>query len=343
MDHKKVNVGIIGAGYWGPNLIRNFSQLGTCNLSYICDVDEKKLASIGPKYPSAKTIKNYSEMLNDPELDAIVIAVPSFLHFSIAKEALNKGKHVLIEKPITSNSNEAKELVALSNQKNKILMVDHTFEYNEAIKKIKEILDSGELGEIFYIRAEWLNLGLLQPDINVIWDLGPHILSMLNFLLNSYPKKASVNAIGYIREVIPEIADIHLKYSNRVSAFVTLSWLEPKKTRRLTIIGSKKLLIFDLTNDEEPIKIYDKSVDLIKEIKDVAQFKVNYKYGEIRSPNIENKEALSNMVSEFIECINSNSKPRSSGESGLRVVQILEAIDKSLKENGTEVSVENDS
>jgi predicted dehydrogenase len=337
-----LNVGVIGCGYWGPNLIRNFSQLGSTNLSYICDLDEKKLAAIKSKYANVKITTNYHDLLNDPQLDIVVIALPTFKHFQIAKESLLSKKHVLLEKPMAANSKEAEELISLAKENNLVLMVDHTFEYSEAITKMKEIIDSGELGEIFYVRAEWLNLGLLQPDVNVVWDLATHVLSILNYVLGMVPESVSVNAKGYIRENIPEIADIHLNFPKRISSFVTVSWLEPKKTRRITVIGSKKLLVYDMTNEEEPIKIYDKHVDLINNFADLAQFKVNYKYGDIYSPNIKNIEALSVMCQHFVDCIKNNKKPKTSGESGLAVVKTLEAIDTSLKNNGKEVFLGHD-
>ena len=331
MEEELLKVGIIGCGYWGPNLIRNFSQLGSTSLAYVCDIDEKKLNSIKQKYPEVKTSTDYHILLNDPELDIIVIALPTFKHFSIAKESLLAKKHVLIEKPFTSNSDEARELIKIAEENNRILMVDHTFEYSEAINKIKDIIDSGELGEIFYVRGEWLNLGLLQPDVNVVWDLATHVISIMNYILKTNPISVNVNAKGYIRENIPEVADIHLNYPKRVSTFITVSWLEPKKTRRITIIGSKKLLVYDLTNEEEPIKIYDKHVDLINNFDDVVQFKVNYKYGDIHCPNIKNIESLNTMCQHFVDCIKNNKKSRTSGESGLEVIKILEAIDQSFK------------
>jgi len=220
-----------------------------------------------------------------------------------------------------------------------VLMVDHTFEYAEAINKIKEIISSGELGELYCMRAEWLNLGLLQPDINVAWDLATHIISIINYITNLKAKTVNADAGGYIRKDIPEISHIHIKFQDNISAYLTVSWLDPIKTRKITVIGSKKMLVYDLMNQEEPIKIYDKSVNLINNIQERTQFKANYISGDIYSPHIKNTEPLKIMCSHFIDCVKNNKKPRSDGESGAKVVEILEALEKSIKNNGDKIQL----
>ena len=336
-----MNLGIIGCGYWGPNLIRNFDSLSSVDLKVICDLDEERLELMKKDYSYVKITKDYNEILEDQGIDAVVIATPVFKHYEIAKKALLSNKHVLIEKPMASTVEEAKELVRIAQEKNKILMVDHTFEYSEAINKMKEIIDSGELGRIFYIRAEWLNLGLLQPDINVIWDLAPHIISIINYTTGLKPLSLTAKAEGYLRKEIPEIAQVQIKFEKNISAYLTFGWLEPKKTRTITVVGSKKLLVYDLTNSEEPIKIYDKSVEMIHD-PDIRQPKMNYKYGDTFSPSIKNIEPLKKMCSHFVDSILSNRKARSSGESGLEVVKVLEATDKSIQEGGKRISLGND-
>lgn len=337
-----INLGVIGCGYWGPNLIRNFSRISSVNLYYICDIDENKMKSIKEIYPNVKTVKNYMEVLKDPEINAVVIALPVTKHYQIAKDALLHDKHVLIEKPITSTSEEAEELIRVAKEKNKILMVDHTFEYEEGINKIKEIIESKNLGDIYYIRAEWLNLGLLQPDVNVVWDLATHIISIIGYVFNMKPLSLNANAGAYIRKSIPEVANINIKFPFGINSYVIISWLEPKKTRRITIIGSKKLLVYDLMNEEERIKVYDMGVNLSREINDLEQFRISYRYGDIYSPNIKVMESLKNVCSHFIDCVVNNKQPRSDGESGFNVVKILEAIDESIKNNGKEVFFKND-
>lgn len=342
MQEKRLKIGVVGCGYWGPNLIRNFNQIKEVDLGYICDFDEAKLESIKRNYPSAKGVTNYLEILQDKDVDAVVIALPVLEHHKIAKDALLNNKHVLIEKPMTSSSEEAKELIRIAKEKNRVLMVDHTFEYSEAINKMKRIIESGELGKTYYIRAEWLNLGLLQPNVNVIWDLATHIISIIDYITELKPISVNANAAGYLRENIQEIAQAHIKFQNRVSAYLTVSWLEPKKTRRMTIVGNKKLLVYDLTEDEEPIKIYDKGVDIIESSTDVRPAEMHYRYGDIHSPYVQNIEPLNIMCRHFIDCIKNNLKPRTDGESGLRVVKILEAAEESIKNGGKEITLEDD-
>ena len=339
-EDKKVNVAVIGCGYWGPNLIRNFSQIDSVDLCYVCDIDKTKLDSIKKAYPNVKTTSDYLEILKDSEVDAVVIALPVFKHYLIAKDALLNNKHVLIEKPMTSSSVEAKELIALAQERKKVLMVDHTFEYADAINKLKEIISLGELGEIYHIRAEWLSLGLLQPDTNVIWDLATHIISIINYIINLKAKTVNADVGGYIRKDIPELAHVHIKFQNDVSAYLTVSWIDPVKTRKITIIGSRKMLVYDFMNQEEPIKIYDKCVSLINNTEGTKQFKADYKHGDTYSPYTKNTEPLKVMCLHFIDCIKNNKKPRSDGEYGAKVVKILEALEKYIKNNGNKIQLE---
>ena len=331
--NEKLKIGIIGCGYWGQNLIRNFNNIDEVDLYYICDIDEAKIMQIKTNYPNIKTTIDYQQILRDPEINAVVIALPVFKHYQIAKDALLSDKHVLIEKPMTANIQEAKELIKIANDKNKILMVDHTFEYSGPINKMKEVIESGELGNIYYIRANWFNLGLLQPDVNVIWDLATHIISIINYVTDSKPQSINANAKPYIRENISEIATINIDFSKGISAFLSVGWLEPRKTREMTIIGSKKMLVYDLMNSDEPVKIYDKGVIL-------NENKIDYTSGEIYSPQIKNIEPLKTMCKHFIDCIRNNKKPRSDGQSGLNVIKVLEAAEKSLRNRGQEIQIE---
>ena len=332
-----VKVGVIGCGYWGPNLVRNFSQIETTDMDYICDLDEKRMEPIKKTYPTLKMTKTYRSVIEDSEVDAVVIATPHASHFKLAKEALLNNKHVLVEKPMTASTKEAKELIETAKEKNKILMVDHTFEYAQAINKMKDIIKSGELGEVYYIRGEWFNLGLLQPDVNVIWDLATHILSIINYVSEMKPVSLNANAGAYLRKDIPEIAHIYLRFPRNITAYMTVSWLEPRKTRRITIVGNKKMLVYDLTNEEEQIKIYDKGVDVTNISGDIRQLRINYRYGDIYSPNTKNIESMRVMCTHFADCIINNKEPISNGLSGLNVVKILEASEESLKNNGKEI------
>jgi predicted dehydrogenase len=335
-----VNVAVIGCGYWGPNLIRNFNQIKLTNVVSVCDLDVSKMEAIKKNYPFVKTTSNYLDLLEDPNVDAIVIALPVARHYQIARDALLHNKHVLVEKPLVASVKEAEDLIRIANKNKKVLMVDHTFEYAQAINKIKSIIESGELGDIYYIKAEWLNLGLLQPDVNVVWDLATHISSIVSYVTGLNPISLSAQAGAYIREDNEEIAHLFLRFPKRITAYLTVSWLEPKKTRSLTIVGSKKMLAYNLMNEEEQIKIFDKGVDITKDIEDKRQFRINYRYGSIYIPFIEKVEPLKEMCTHFADCIINNKVPRSDGLSGLNVVRILEAAQHSIENNGTEIKLD---
>jgi len=331
-----INVAVVGCGYWGPNLIRNFSQIELANLYCICDIDKSKMAPILKTYPTVRMTTNYKDILDAPDVDAIAIALPVAMHFSVAKEALLANKHVLIEKPMTSTVEEAEELITIAQRKKRVLMVDHTFEYSEAVNWVKGVIQSGELGDIYYIRAEWLNLGLLQPDVNVVWDLVTHVASIISYVTGLEPHSVNAHAAAYIRKGIPEVANLHIKYPQDITAYVTVSWLEPRKTRRVTVVGAQQLLIYDLTNTEEPVKVYNKGVETTN---GVGQMRINYRYGDMYAPNINNIEPLRSMCRHFPESIIKKKTPRSDGRSGLNVVRILEAAEMSLTNNGEEVNL----
>lgn len=340
------NLGIIGCGYWGPNLIRNFSQIEGCKIVYCCDLNKDRLSHIKKKYPSVKIIQNYNDILKDESIDAVAIVTSPSSHFKIAKDILLSKKHVLIEKPITLNSNDAKELIKIAKDEKRILMVDHTFEYTSAVNKIKEIIQRGELGDIFTIDIIRVNLGLFQKDTNVIWDLAPHDISILNYILESKP--LSVRAMGesFIQEGIEDDARLTLRYPKNILANIHISWLDPCKIRRTTIVGNKKMLVYEDTEPIEKIKIYDKGVVIQKDnlprgkyYDTFKEFQMVYKSGDIYSPKLDSREPLNVMCEHFIDCIKNNKSPRSDGASGLEVVRIIEKAQKSLKNDGEEIKV----
>jgi predicted dehydrogenase len=291
-QNKKINVAVIGCGYWGPNHIRNFSQISTCNMSVCCDLEEDKLDRIRGLYPSVTPTQNLTDILDNPKIDAVVIATPVFTHFDLGKECLMHGKHVLIEKPIASSSSECLELIRLAEQHGKVLMVGHTFEYTAAVNKIREIINSGELGEIFYITTTRVNLGLFQPDINVIWDLAPHDISIILYILDLEPNWVNAQGKAHYRNEIEDVASLTLNFPNGVIAFIHNSWLDPNKIRRTTIVGSKKMLVYDDIDPQEKIKIYDKGVDAPPYYDTFGEFHFSYRYGDIYSPRIEDYEPL---------------------------------------------------
>lgn len=331
---ERLNVAVIGCGYWGPNLIRNFKQLPDCRMKVCCDLDRNKLERMKALYPYLKTTTDLQEILSDNTIDAVAIATPVYTHSEIGKLCLQHKKHVLIEKPMASTEDECIELIELAEKNRAVLMVGHTFEYAAAVNKTKEIIESGELGEIYYISCSRLNLGLFQPDINVIWDLAPHDISILLYLLNDFPVGVNASGKAHFRKDIEDVATITLNFSNGTIAFIHSSWLDPDKVRKMTIVGSKKMLVYDDISTNEKIKIYDKGVDAPPYYDSYAEFHYSYRYGDIYTPRINEYEPLRKECEHFLECIRKHKTPRSDGYSGLRVVSILEAANKSLRNNG---------
>ena len=332
-------MGIIGCGYWGPNLIRNYSQLPNCTMLMCCDLDENKLDRTRKLYPGILTTRDVNHIVSNPEIDAVGIATPVSSHYELAKQALLHGKHVFVEKPLCHSSGACLDLIRLAEKKGKVLMVGHTFEYTAAVNKIKEIVMSGELGDILYVSSVRLNLGLLQPDINVIWDLAPHDISIITYVLGEHPSSVNCQGKGHYRKHIEDVATITLNFSNGAIAFVHTSWLDPNKVRRTTIVGSKKMLVYNDTEHQEKIKIYDKGVDAPPYYDTFGEFPFSYRYGDIYSPRIEDYEPLRDECAHFLECIEKEKTPRSDGYSGLRVVSVLEAANESLKRDGKAVRI----
>lgn len=344
-----IKLGIIGCGYWGPNLVRNFNSINGVEIAYCADLDENRLSHIKSLYPRIEVTREYSKILNDKKVDAVIVATPVETHHKIVKDALNADKHVLVEKPITNNSKAAAELIKLAEKNKRVLMVDHTFEYSAPVRKIKEILKSNELGNILTIDMIRVNLGLFQEKINVIWDLAPHDVSMLLYYLEEMPLTARAIGQSYIRDGIEDDAHLTLEFSNKIMANMHVSWLDPCKIRRTTIVGNKKMLVFDDVVQDEKIKIYDKGVTIQKNnipkqpyYDTYEQWVLTYRTGDVYAPRVENREPLNMMASHFIDCIKNNKKPLTDGNSGLRVVKVIEAAQKSLKNDSIKVDVEND-
>lgn len=336
----KLNVAVIGCGYWGPNLIRNFYQNPNCNMKICCDLDEKKLQRIKTLYPGIETTTFVETILEDASIDAVAIATPVYTHAELGKLCFKHGKHVLIEKPLASSSDECIELINTAEKYDRRLMVGHTFEYTAAVNKTKEIIESGDLGEIYYISCVRVNLGLFQPDINVIWDLAPHDISIILYVLNKFPITVSGQGKAHFKEHIEDVATTTLNFPNGAIAFIHNSWLDPDKIRRITFVGSKKMLVYDDINTNEKIKIYDKGVDIPPYYDTYAEFHFSYRYGDIYTPRIQEYEPLRKECEHFLECIQKGKTPRSDGYSGLRVVSILEAASKSLRNYGLQQPID---
>ena len=334
-----INIGVIGCGYWGPNHIRNFHALSNCNMLVCCDKDANRLEHMKGLYPAIETTNATEDLFRDNRLDAIVIATPVFAHYELAKKTLESGKHVLAEKPMTDSVETSLSLIRLAREMNRVLMVGHTFEYTAAVNKVKEIVDSGELGEPLYVSSTRRNLGLFQPDINVAWDLAPHDISIITYLLGEIPVSVNCQGKSHYKKDIEDVATMTLNYTNGVIAFIHSSWLDPNKVRKTTIVGSKKMLLYNDVETQEKIKIYDKGVDAPPHYDTYADFQFSYRYGDIYSPRLEDYEPLREQSKHFLECIERGSQPRSCGYSGLRVVSVLEAASQSLKKGGQAVPV----
>lgn len=330
---KQVRIGVIGAGYWGPNLIRNFASLETSQVIAVADRRDDRLQHIKKNYPQIYTTNDYQEFF-EMDVDAVVIATPPATHYAIAKDCMEHGLHAFVEKPLTLTSEHAQELIDLAEERDLRLMVGHIFEYNAAVRKIKEIIQSGELGEIYYISAVRVNLGLYQPNLNVLWDLAPHDLSILLYLLDQEPKDITAQGGDRVFKGIHDIAYLHLVFPNKVLAHVQVSWLDPNKERRLTIVGSKKMLVYDDIEPMDKIKIFDKGVEAPPYTDTYADFQCSYRYGDITTPRLELVEPMKAECEHFVNCIFKGETPQSDGVVGLKVVRLLEVADRSLQNGG---------
>lgn len=331
-----MNISVIGCGYWGRHIVRNFNTSSNWNLKYICDLDANRLNQFAAQYPNAKATNNPDDIFSDNSIDAVAIATPVFSHFELAKHSLLSGKHTWVEKPLTSTSAEAAELCEIAEKMNVLLHVDHTFIYTSAVRKIKELYDSGELGNFLYFDSVRVNLGLFQHDVNVLWDLSPHDISILEYVVGKKPE--SINAVGksvikYSGKKLENIAYLTVNFADDTIAHFHANWLSPVKIRQIMIAGDKKMLVFDDMAASEKIKIYDSGVK-IENNEDIYDAMIQYRTGDMHSPAIRNDEALAVEVSHFYDSIKNNQKTRTSGESGLYVVKILEAANKSLSKNG---------
>ena len=333
----KINVGIIGYGYWGPNLVRNFNSVPSCNILAVADERQERLNHLQRNYPSIQGVTSADEIINNPQIDAVIIATPVFTHFPLAKRALENGKSVLLEKPMTSSVAEAIELIELAEQKGLLLMVDHTFLYTAAVQKMKDMIDSGSLGKIQYLDSTRINLGLFQPDINVLWDLAPHDISVLNFLIKERPISINATGVTHTGNGIENIAYLTLNYNTGFIAHFNCSWSSPVKIRLMMIGGDEKMVVFNDLEPTEKIKIYDTGYDH-KTDEEKKRVLVDYRTGDIFVPKINTTtEALAGMAQDFINCIINKQVPLSNATIGLDVVKILEASNKSIKNNGKEV------
>ncbi len=334
-----LTVGVVGCGYWGPNLIRNFSSLDGAKVKLCSDLELKRTEHMKKLYPSVEITQNYRDIIEDPEIDAVIIATPVSTHYKIAAESLEAGKHVFCEKPLTQNVDDGVKLVDLADKMKKTLMVGHTFVYTAAVNKMKDLINGGDLGDVYYISTSRVNLGLFQEDINVVWDLAPHDLSIMNYILDSRPLYVSATGHSYIQPEIQDVAFVTLTYPGSILANLQVSWLNPNKIRKTTVVGSKKMLVYDDVASLEKIRIYDKGVDVIPHYDTFGEFQLSYRYGDISIPKLDDAEPLKIECQHFLDCI-AGKEARSSGRHGLEVLLILDAIDRSMKASGEKITIE---
>lgn len=335
---KSLRVGLVGYGYWGPNLARNFNANPHCNLVRIADLSDKRRNLAKNAFPAVEVTDRSADVTHAADIDIVVVATPVHYHYELAKDALLNGKHVWVEKPMTTNSTQAKELIEIAEGQGKILLVDHTFLFTGAVQKMKELLDTDELGDLYYYDSVRVNLGLFQSDVNVIWDLAPHDLSIMDYLLGPSARAVSAQGRAHFNNGLEDVAYISVYYDNNLMAHFHVNWLSPVKIRQTLVGGSKKMLLWDDLSSDEKIKIYSKGVDL-KSGEERNRVLAEYRIGDMYCPKIPGIEALSAEVAYFVDCINTNTKPHNDGSAGLRVVSILEATHWSLKSNGAMVEL----
>lgn len=335
-----INCALIGFGYWGPNIARSLGRLGNAKLVAICDLSKNKLKEAKILYPQAKITNSPDEVIKDPDIDAIIIATPANTHFELATKILKNEKHILIEKPITISSKEALKLKNLNKKVKKIVMAGHTFEYNPTVLKMKKIIQSDSFGKVYYIYSTRVNLGQIRGDVNALWNLAPHDISIINFLLDASPIEVKAAGASFLQKGIEDVVFLLLKYPNNILAEVHVSWLDPAKERNMTVVGSKKMLVFDDLDNEMPLKIYEKYVDTGEVAKGLStEYKIKLHSGDIYIPQIESREPLLEELKHFIECIEKNKNPRTDIISGLNVVKVLQACQLSLRKNNKWIKV----
>jgi predicted dehydrogenase len=327
-----IRVGVIGYGYWGPNIVRNLSALETCELVSVCDRSPAALQRASRACPGAQLTTDFTEILRSTDIDAVAVVTPVWTHFELAKAALENGKHVFVEKPFTSNSRQAEELIELAARKNLQIMVDHTFLFSGAVRKIRQLVDNGTLGPLYYFDSTRVNLGLFQHDVSVVWDLAPHDLSIMGYVIPEKPEAVVATGGNHLND-LADMAFITIYFPNNTVAHVNVNWLSPVKVRTTLIGGRDRMLVWNDLEPDEKIRVYDKGVDIAKG-EGVYDLLVSYRSGDVWAPKVDSTEALKLELGYFLDCIRNNETPLNDGAAGLRVVQLLEAADQSLKARG---------
>lgn len=329
-----INIGVIGYGYWGPNLVRNFADTPGATIAAVADVDPAKLQVVQRRYPTVKATTDFRELLCDPNIDAVAVATPVNTHFELGMQVLKAGKHLWMEKPMTESSVEARKLVEEAERRQKVMLVDHTFIYTGAVRKMKEVMQGGELGQVYYYDSTRVNLGLFQRDVSVIADLAVHDFSILDFLLDEPPLAVSASGTNHFPGTPENLAFITLFYDSRTIAHTNVSWLAPVKVRQILVGGSKKMITYDDLEPSEKIKIYDKGVNFTDDPQKILELRVGYRSGDMRAPQIDGTEALRVEGEHFVDCIEHGKTPQTDGRLGVRVVELIEAATASMHAKG---------
>ncbi|MBI1911406.1 MAG: Gfo/Idh/MocA family oxidoreductase [Deltaproteobacteria bacterium] len=332
-----IRVGVIGYGYWGPNIVRNFNMIDGAEVAAICDKNPLSAQRARKNYPNLLITENSAEIVQSPDIDLVTVITPVSTHYELAKQALLNGKHVFVEKPFTSNTKQAAELIEIAGKKNLKIMVDHTFLFTSAVRKIKQIIEDDVLGELYYYDSTRVNLGLFQHDVNVIWDLAPHDFSIMDYLIKEKPDAVAASGKAHINSK-EDIAYIMVYFSKNIIAHLNVNWLSPVKLRTTLIGGEKKMLMWNDVDADEKIKVYDRGVEITNS-EGIYNLLVNYRSGDMWAPKVDQIEALKLETQYFVDCINKNEEPFNNGHAGLRVVRMLEACDESLKNNGRMVKL----
>jgi predicted dehydrogenase len=336
-----IRVGVIGYGYWGPNIVRNFNNGDVSRVMMVCDQRTESLRRVQQAYPQVSVTRDSAELINSPQIDAVAVVTPVWTHFELAKAALRNGKHVFVEKPFTFTSAQAEELVNLAEQKHLLIMVDHTFLFTGAVKKIRQLIDDGTLGNLYYYDSTRVNLGLFQHDVNVIWDLAPHDLSIMDHLIQEKPEGVVATAERHLNG-LEDVAYLTFYFPHNVIAHINVNWLSPVKIRTTLIGGEKKMVVWNDLEADEKIRIYDRGVEKTANAEGIYKLLVKYRTGDMWAPQVEHTEALKKELEYFADCINSNRTPINDGRAGWRVVQMLEAANKSVKCRGAMVELGNE-
>jgi len=336
-----LRVGLIGYGYWGPNLVRNFAEASGAEVAAISDLQPDRLAKVKSRYPAIKTTTDYHDLVNDDSIDAIAIVTPVSTHFALARQALEAGKHVFVEKPLAESSAHAAWLVQQAKERQKVLMVDHTFVYTSAVQKIRELVAGNHLGKIYYYDSVRVNLGLFQHDVNVLWDLAVHDLAIIDYVFGGLaPTAVSATGMSHVPGQPENIAYLTLFFPENLIAHIHVNWLAPVKIRRTLVGGSKKMIVYDDLEPSEKVKVYDKGITVGNSLEKVYRMLIHYRAGDMWAPQLEMNEALQQEVAQFIQCIEHGRQPIADGEAGLRVVRILEAAAQSLARQGSLINLE---